>query len=85
MNFGLHSSRYVKSKLNFAQLINLRHMVKLNEQIEPSRTCFNCMLVRDNNLGTSGYIFVNLRITKDCMQVLIVVQSLLYVDKIVRL
>lgn len=60
-------------------------MVKLNEQIKPSGTCFKCMLVRDNNLGTSGFIYANLRITKDCRERLVVVHSLLYTDKIIKL
>ena len=57
-------------------------MVKL---IEPLRTCFKCMFVRDNNLRTIDNIFVNVRITKDYIAILVIVHSLLYINNIVRL
>ena len=48
-------------------------MVKLNKQIKPMRTCFECMLISVNNLGTNSYSSVNLHITKDCKVILVVI------------
>ena len=36
-------------------------------------------------LGINSYVFVSLCITKDCIALLVLTHSLLYVDKIVRL
>ena len=43
------------------------------------------MFVRDNNLRTIDNIFVNVRITKDYIAILVIVHSLLYINNILRL
>ena len=48
-------------------------MDKLSGRVEPSKTCLECMLIRNNNLGTSGYIFVNMCMTRDCITILVVI------------
>lgn len=61
----------IKIKLNAA------YHPKTYGQIErtnkTSRTCFGCMSVRDNNLKKSGYVLVNLCITKQCIAIMDVV------------
>ena len=64
--------------------LSTTYCLQLNKQLEALRICYERMLVKDKNIGTNGYIFVNLHITKDCIALLVVTHSLLYVDKIAR-